>query len=67
MYQPEEVRKGCKCKRTRCLKKYCECFNSGIPCTVFCRCEGCENKEHKESRPPPMGHHPILPKQLEPL
>ena len=39
----EEVRKGCKCKKTKCLKKYCECYQSGVQCTVFCRCEGCFN------------------------
>ena len=39
----EDVKKGCKCKKTKCLKKYCECFNSGTPCSVFCKCDGCEN------------------------
>ena len=39
----EQVRKGCKCKKTKCLKKYCECYQSGLQCTVFCRCEGCFN------------------------
>lgn len=33
-----EVKKGCKCKKTKCLKKYCECFNSGTKCGKFCKC-----------------------------
>lgn len=36
-------KKGCKCKRSKCLKKYCECFNAGVPCNETCKCEGCKN------------------------
>merc|ERR1719478_1093245 len=36
-------KKGCNCKKTRCRKKYCECFNAGVPCSYLCKCEGCEN------------------------
>jgi len=35
--------RGCKCKKTRCLKKYCECFQAGVQCTQNCECLGCEN------------------------
>ena len=34
---------GCHCKRTSCLKKYCECFTLAVPCTQRCRCLKCQN------------------------
>ena len=37
--------KGCNCKRSGCMKRYCECFQSGIKCTDICKCSGCNNKE----------------------
>jgi protein lin-54 len=35
--------KGCHCKRSQCQKKYCECYNAGIPCGETCKCEDCAN------------------------
>ena len=32
---------GCHCKRSACLKKYCECFSLAIPCGDKCRCLKC--------------------------
>lgn len=35
----------CKCKRSACLKKYCECFLHGAFCTETCQCKACKNVE----------------------
>lgn len=39
---------GCTCKKTRCLKLYCQCFGVKIYCGPHCRCFHCANTREKE-------------------
>lgn len=35
--------KGCNCRRSHCLKNYCECHQFGVKCTEACKCTECKN------------------------
>ncbi|XP_057799405.1 protein tesmin/TSO1-like CXC 2 isoform X2 [Salvia miltiorrhiza] len=45
LFTPSSARhkRGCNCKKSMCLKKYCECYHANVGCSVGCRCEGCKN------------------------
>jgi hypothetical protein len=42
---------GCTCKKTRCLKLYCQCFGVKLHCGPACRCLNCFNtRKHEKQR-----------------
>jgi len=41
--QPEGESRKCSCKKSKCLKLYCECFAAGVLCDTGCKCNDCMN------------------------
>ena len=37
------MHRGCSCQKSRCIKKYCECYAKGLKCTNKCACIDCKN------------------------
>ena len=40
----------CNCKKSNCLKNYCECFQLGMKCTFNCGCVDCKNRNLFEKK-----------------
>jgi len=48
----ENKTKLCNCKKSRCLKQYCECFREKEFCSARCNCTSCLNLPGKGRQPP---------------
>ncbi len=33
----------CHCRKSKCLKLYCECYAAGLVCGNDCKCDNCDN------------------------
>lgn len=43
MVKSDSGAKQCRCRKSRCLKLYCECFAADLACSDACKCTDCGN------------------------
>ena len=48
--QDEKDATRCRCQKSRCLKLYCDCFQSGSTCKDDCKCKSCGNTTSNPKR-----------------
>jgi len=46
--KPDQFTLRCTCRNTKCLKKYCVCFQRGVACGADCYCSDCQNTKPRE-------------------
>jgi Tesmin/TSO1-like CXC domain, cysteine-rich domain len=56
---------GCRCKRSACLKRYCECFSNGVRCGAECRCRNCQNVDGSEKLVEALSNAPSLARKKQ--
>ena len=47
--QPQPHHKPCNCRKSKCLKLYCECFANNRFCGPACACVCCNNSAQFDS------------------
>ena len=72
--KPKVMGQGCACKNNKCLRKYCECYRTGLRCNPNkCTCRDCENRGidnstnyHDASTTNQLPIHPVVLSKVSP-